>query len=186
MSNLGTGTAGTILQGQGAGESAAYSTASYPSSAGTANNVLVSDGTNIVSSQMRFTNSVGTNSTSGNPVDSTTYYLTNGASTIASTLALQTAARFYATYDCTINNVYGAFRVGGTLGTTEAVTLFIRKNDTTSTTISSAIVLNAADVPFSATSLNVSLVAGDYIVFGFTTPAWVTNPTLVGVALTFS
>ncbi len=44
-----TGTTGTVLQGQGIGITPVYSTATYPSTAGTIGNVLTSDGTNWVS-----------------------------------------------------------------------------------------------------------------------------------------
>jgi len=47
-----TGTAGQILQSGGAGADPAYSTATYPATAGTANNVLMSNGTNIISTHV--------------------------------------------------------------------------------------------------------------------------------------
>lgn len=50
MAKIGTGSTGTVLQGQGAGVSPTYSTATYPATAGTSGNVLTSDGTNFVSS----------------------------------------------------------------------------------------------------------------------------------------
>jgi hypothetical protein len=43
------GSAGQVLQSGGSGADPAYSTATYPSTAGTSGNVLVSDGTNIIS-----------------------------------------------------------------------------------------------------------------------------------------
>lgn len=48
MSNIGTGTAGTVLQGNGAGSSPKFSTATYPATAGTNGTLLQSNGTNIV------------------------------------------------------------------------------------------------------------------------------------------
>jgi len=50
ISNIGPGSAGQILQSGGAGSNPAYSTATYPATAGTAGNVLTSNGTNFVSS----------------------------------------------------------------------------------------------------------------------------------------
>lgn len=47
---LGAGTAGQVLQSGGPSADPAYSTATYPSTAGTSGNVLTSDGTNWVSS----------------------------------------------------------------------------------------------------------------------------------------
>lgn len=44
--NRPTAASGTVLQGQGAGVAPAFSTCTYPSTAGTSGNLLVSDGTN--------------------------------------------------------------------------------------------------------------------------------------------
>ena len=48
--SVGPGTAGQILQSGGASSDPAYSTAVYPSTAGSSGNILTSDGTNFVSS----------------------------------------------------------------------------------------------------------------------------------------
>lgn len=50
VGSVGPGTAGQVLQSGGASANPAYSTATYPSTAGTSGNVLTSDGTNWVSS----------------------------------------------------------------------------------------------------------------------------------------
>lgn len=55
-----TGASGTILQGQGVGTASDFSTATYPSTAGTAGKVLISDGTNIVSSTPTYPNASAT------------------------------------------------------------------------------------------------------------------------------
>ena len=47
---------GKVLQAQGVGTVSAFSTATYPATAGTSGKVLVSDGTNIVSSTPTFPN----------------------------------------------------------------------------------------------------------------------------------
>lgn len=49
--NINTGISGTVLQGTGVGSAPVFSTATYPSTAGTSGNVLTSDGTNFSSSQ---------------------------------------------------------------------------------------------------------------------------------------
>jgi hypothetical protein len=49
IASVGPGTAGQVVQSGGAAANPAYSTATYPSTAGAAGNVLTSDGTNIVS-----------------------------------------------------------------------------------------------------------------------------------------
>lgn len=60
MSNIGTNAIGTILQGQGVGVAAKYSTASYPSTAGSSGKILISDGANIISSTPTFPNASAT------------------------------------------------------------------------------------------------------------------------------
>lgn len=50
LTSVGPGSAGQILQSGGAAANPAYSTATYPSTAGTSGNVLTSNGTNWVSS----------------------------------------------------------------------------------------------------------------------------------------
>lgn len=56
--NIPTGANGTILQGKGVGTNCAFTTATYPSTAGTSGNVLMSDGTNWVSVPTMNANSV--------------------------------------------------------------------------------------------------------------------------------
>lgn len=58
--NVGTAATGKVLQGQGVGTSPAFSTATYPSTAGTSGKVLISDGTNIVSSTPTYPNASAT------------------------------------------------------------------------------------------------------------------------------
>jgi hypothetical protein len=79
-------------------------------------------------------------------------------------------------------------RVAGTIGTGESGTLAIRKNNTTDYTISTGVLMNAANVYVQATGLSgASFVSGDYFELKFTTPTWATNPTNVNliVALYF-
>jgi hypothetical protein len=51
---------GKILQSQGASSDPAFSTATYPSTAGTSGKILISDGTNIVSSTPTYPNAAST------------------------------------------------------------------------------------------------------------------------------
>lgn len=51
-SNIPTGASGTVLRGGGVGSASAFSTATYPSTAGTSGNLLTSDGTNWNSSAL--------------------------------------------------------------------------------------------------------------------------------------
>lgn len=60
VGSVGPGNAGQVLQSGGAASNPAYSTATYPATAGTSGKVLVSDGTNIVSSTPTFPNASAT------------------------------------------------------------------------------------------------------------------------------
>jgi len=211
--NQPTGASGKVMQGQGVGTASSLSTATYPSTAtgtgkilradgtnwvastatypdtaGSSGNVLTSDGTNWVSSS-----SSGGSVTKGflgidpaNPADSTTYYFAQNRSFIQQTSSTVPQNRFYFTTAFTLNRVYAVFNTAGTLGTTENGTFFIRVNDTTNTNISTTVQLNVVNRTVSNNSIGLSLNAGDFIVFGFTTPAWATNPTTVSMALAFS
>lgn len=64
-------------------------------------------------------------------------------------------------------------------GSSETSTLAIRLNNTTDTTVSSAITNDAGVTSFNNTTLNIPVAAGDYIELKWTCPTWVTNPTNV-------
>jgi hypothetical protein len=83
ITKVGPGSSGQILQSGGASADPAYSTATYPSTAGTSGKVLISDGTNIVSSTPTFPNA---SATSGKFIRS------DGTNWIASTPTLPTTA----------------------------------------------------------------------------------------------
>ncbi len=211
--NQPTGAAGKVMQGQGVGTAANFSTATYPSTAtgtgkilradgtnwvastatypdtaGTSGNVLTSDGTNWVSSTPAsgvFVNGIITCEV-GNPADSTTYYFGDGFSFIQFTTALNGNIQLMTPVNCTINRINGSFNVAGTLASAQNCTLFIRVNDTTNTNISTTLQLTSASVSVTNNSLGLSLNAGDFFIFGFTGPAWTTNPTTVSMSLSFS
>ena len=63
----------------------------------------------------------------------------------------------------------------GTAGSSEAWSLYVRKNNSTDTLIAT---VNAAtsERVFSNTGLNISVAVGDYIEIKMVNPAWVTNP----------
>lgn len=102
---------------------------------------------------------------------STTYYFGMPGIAITSTAAIR---RIYIPQSGTIKSAYLYFRA--TTGTsTENWTISIRLNNTTSTTL--ATVGNSSlDKVFSNTSLNIAVVAGDYIEIITTTPAWTIPP----------
>lgn len=180
-----TGT-GTILRADGTNWVA--STATYPDTAGSSNNVLTSDGTNWVSSAPSggaiYNGFLGVEP--ANPADSTTYYFAQRRTFIQQTSTTNTQQRFFVSTAITLNKVYANFNVAGTLGSNENCTFFIRVNDTTNTNISTTVQLNSANVIVSNSSLGISLNPGDYFMFGFTCPAWATNPTTVSLAIAFT
>lgn len=82
ISQMAAGSAGQIVQSGGASADPVYSTATYPATAGTSGKILVSDGTNIVSSTPTF---------SQTPT-STTFLTGDGTNWITSTLKLTNSA----------------------------------------------------------------------------------------------
>jgi len=176
-----TGAAGKVLQGQGVGTASDFSTATYPSTAGTSGYVLTSDGTNWLSSPAAGDSFLllflcG----QGSPSDSTTYYIQDQNALTGAT-ATSALTRYYIPIDCTLKSVYLNVRVSGTLGTSETSTVSVRLNNTSNTTITSALTMDGASLYFNNTAMSLALVQGDYIDFIIATPAWVTNPTLVQI-----
>jgi len=88
--NIPTGTAGTILQGQGDGVSLALSTATYPSTATGTGKVLRADGTNWVASTATYPDTSGTTSnvmtSDGTNFNSSSFTGTDGITTISGSL----------------------------------------------------------------------------------------------------
>lgn len=209
----GTAASGKILQGQGIGSASDYSTATYPSVATTSGTILRADGTNWVPSTATYPDTAGTSgnvltsngtnwtssatsggtlvngfisTTSGSPSASTTTYLAQTNTFGAATPATDKTTQFYAPVAFTINKVYGNIRVGGTLASAQNCTVFIRVNNTTNTNITTTLQLTSVENNFNNSSLGLSLNAGDYFTFGFTSGAWTTSPTLTGCAIGWS
>ena len=108
------------------------------------------------------------------PADSATYYA--GAHNLTMTTT-QGNRRVYFTKAMTIKYIGLEYLITGVLGTTEAITVNARLNQTTDTLISSAVTWDALNVYFSNNALSLAVVAGDYIEFKHATPPWLTNPT---------
>lgn len=74
-----------------------------------------------------------------------------------------------------------AVRIFGrcTVGSAENSTVAFRLNDTTDTTITSTLAMNATPFTVNNTALSIAVAVGDYFGIKITTPAWVTNPTAV-------
>jgi hypothetical protein len=180
-------TAGQILRSGGPSADPSFSTATYPATAGTLNNVLTSDGTNWISSPAGGGGGLGLtynwNCVAGNPIDGTTYYLAPGTALTAIT-STSWGSRWYAPVNCTLSTVYGSYQVAGTLGSAENVTIAIRLNDTSNTNVTTTLQLTATTGTFNNTGLSLAITAGSFLDFIFIGPTWATNPTNVRVAAT--
>ncbi len=107
MSNIGEGTSGKILQAQGT-DNPKYSTATYPATAGSAGKVLISDGTNIVSSTPTYPNTAGS---------SGVFIRSDGTNFVTSTLSA--FAAFLATSDADATGDATTFTIGSGNALTE-------------------------------------------------------------------
>jgi hypothetical protein len=112
------------------------------------------------------------------PADATTYY--GGFRPIASTTTAA-ISRLVIPQAGTITRCDVFVANDGTLGSGETSTLSIRLNNTTDTTVTSALTTNNAANVFTNSSLSIAVSAGDYIEFKWVTPTWATNPTSVRI-----
>jgi|GEM_PF-3081195 len=210
-----TAASGKVLQGQGIGTASNFSTATYPSVAtgtgkilradgtnwspttatypdlaGTSTNVLTSDGTNWVSSAAAAGTAlygfIDSNNTAASMAANNTYYFGPNQTPQLGPSTPPTYYRFYAPIAFTMNSIaLNFFAFSG--GTNENATLFVRKNDTTNTNISTTIQITSTSNPYSFSSLGISFSAGDFFWFGLNTPVtWATAPIQVSLSLAFS
>lgn len=110
-------------------------------------------------------------------LDATTYYL--GFSGTTTTPALFPV---YFSASGTITRIDLVVGVSGTLATNESSTFYMRLNNTSDTTISSAVKMDAVAQHYAATGLSVAVSAGDFFEIKFTTPTFATNPSNITVA----
>ena len=115
---------------------------------------------------------------SQSPADSTTYYFGGDLN-----------ANLNTTWDLTsvdvpkagtLKRAFIKVRVAGTLGSTEAVSHYVRINDATDLTVDTTATYNNAVTNLVA-NLSQAVVAGDRLAVKIATPAWVTNPTTVRI-----
>jgi len=118
------------------------------------------------------------NQNNGNPSDGITYFLSQGTITNVTTSG-QAITRIYIPYTGTITGFAGTYTVTGTLGSGESSGTYIRLNNATDYLIASS-TLTASNNPFSNSSLNIPVTAGDYIEFKWVNPTYATNPLAVG------
>ena len=117
--------------------------------------------------------------TGSDPADATTYYFGDAPSFILNT-TLDAYLRVYVPIAGTVTGAEILFVPVGVAGTTETSTLYVRKNNSTDTTLSTTIALNTT-YHETVTGLSLSVSAGDYLTGKWTTPTWATNPTDVFV-----
>lgn len=163
--------------GGGSGVTSVTGTAGRITSTGGATPVLDIDSAydNKIVSSIYFTDNGG----GITPLDSTTYYV--GATQLAVTTTENTIRRFHFAKACTIVGCEVTIKNLGVAGTSESSIVFIRLNNTTNYNISTTMVTTVQSPAVNFTnsdSLNIPIVAGDFIIPGWTTPAWVTNPGL--------
>lgn len=112
------------------------------------------------------------------PADSTVYYFGafGDASIPTTTNAIR---RVYIAKAGILVRAEITLRATGTAGSSETTTFAFRLNDTSDTTLSTAVTMTNSVYHESVTGLSVTVAAGDYFEIKMTTPAWVTNPTAV-------
>lgn len=119
---------------------------------------------------------------SGNPADNITYFL-QSAQALTTTTTATVTQRFVIPMTGRLVAAYGLVTVAGTLGSSENVTMGISLNGNTPTVIVSNLQLTSSSQTFSNSAMSLAVTAGDYILFTFAGPAWVTNPTTVIVSV---
>lgn len=186
LANVGPGSSGQVLQSGGASANPAYSTATYPSTAGTSGNVLTSNGTNWISqapASGSSKQSLLVTTEASSLAASTTYYVHQSQLLNVKT-SIGSSHRLLFTSSGTINTVYVITKTEGTLASSVNATLNYGLGAGGTGTIGS-IKFDAANNSYTFTSLGIAVTAGDYIFFKFTTPAWATNPTSSSMSIAF-
>jgi hypothetical protein len=139
---------------------------------------LTNEGTNItVAAAAAYALTLGS-AGSQNPADSATYYYGSDLN-----------ANLNTTWDLTsvdvpksgaLKRVFIKVRVTGTLGSGEAVSHYVRINDTTDVTLDTTATYNTAVTNVIA-NVSQAVAAGDRLAIKIATPAWATNPTGVRI-----
>lgn len=111
------------------------------------------------------------------PADATTYYFGANFGSAMNTTAQ--FSRIYIPRAGTVKAIYLTFANTGVTGSNETSTVSFRLNNTTDTTISSAVTNDASNTAFNNTALTIAVVAGDLFEIKWVTPTWATNPTNV-------
>lgn len=126
-------------------------------------------------SQGRFSLLINTNANTVNPTDATTYYVTttSGLGTTDANARLKMASDVAG--DVLSFYVWGS--VEGTLGTTETLTLTLRKNGSDTACTLTTLTWNTLDWAGTGTCTGITTAVGDLWTIKVLTPTWATNPT---------
>lgn len=186
LANVGPGSSGQILQSGGASANPAYSTATYPSTAGASGNVLTSNGTNWVSQAP----AAGSNKQSllittdqGN-LSSSTNYKVRQSSALNFTSTPGSIHRLLFVVNGTVNTIYVITKTDSTLSSSQNATLNYVLGTGGSGVVGN-INFNATNNSYTFTSLGISVTAGDWMSFNIQTPAWTTTPSQSSIAIAF-
>ena len=110
--------------------------------------------------------------------DATTYFF---GMAIAAPTATATIRRIYVPKKCRLVSCYGTCFNGNANGTGETSTIFVRKNGTSDTIVTTTFTTNAVLTAFSGTGLYAGagqdFAEGDYFEIKWVSPTYVTNPT---------
>lgn len=151
---------------------------------GNAGEVFVSNGASALGSFKKYMGyALRVNGEPGNPQNGITYWFADGSSYDAITSNNIAITRTYIPTDGTIDVCYGKFTATSS-GSADNVTVALRLNDTTDYNVSTTIALNTAQVPFSNTSLGISVTAGDFIEIKMICPTWSVLPGNVSFCIT--
>jgi len=160
------------LTADSAPDRAADYVATYDASAGAGKKVFLNNlGVMVLSADASNTS----------PLNATTYYFGAWGSLTLSTS--NNVRRLYIQRAGKITKIDVYIATTGTLGSSETSTMSFRLNDTTDTTISSAITTSSAANHFTNTALGITVAAGDYFEIKWVTPTWATPPTGVYVTV---
>jgi len=110
------------------------------------------------------------------PADATSYYFGPWDSLTPNTTA--NARRKYFLRSGTISAA-SIYMTGAAGASSETSTMSFRLNNTTDTTLSSAIACNSFPVRYLVTGLSIAVVNTDYFEIKWVTPTWATNPTAI-------
>src|SRR5581483_4826466 len=173
----GAAASNTVLKGNGTNYVPSTETYAAP---GTSGNVMTSDGTNWTSAVPKAGYALDGSSGTMALADATTYYIGYGEGNTVG-------------QHSTIANIQMTIPKAGTItrihwqpfittnGSNEAVSHYLRLNNTTDTQLSNTETYDPGAntvKPFIYTGLSISVAAGDTIAFKIVTPTWVTNPTI--------